>query len=76
MSLVYINTLMLQNVLGEASWRSQMTDRDMAALTPLVHAHINPYGIFELDMSQRLPLENLLVARGTIGQVDVRMVER
>ena len=61
-SLVYINTLMLQNVLGEAPWRSQMTDRDMAALTPLVHAHINPYGIFELDMSQRLALENLLTA--------------
>ncbi len=75
-SLVYINTLMLQNILGEASWRSQMTDRDMAALTPLVHAHINPYGIFELDMSQRLPLENVLAARGTIGQVDVTMVER
>ena len=55
-SLVYINTLMLQNVLGEASWRSQMTDRDMAALTPLRHAHINPYGIFELDMPQRLAL--------------------
>ena len=39
-----------------------MTDRDMAALTPLLHAHINPYGIFELDMSQRLPLENLVTA--------------
>ena len=38
------------------------TNRDMAALTPLVHAHINPYGIFELDMSQRLELENLLTA--------------
>jgi hypothetical protein len=34
----------------------------MAALTPLLHAHINPYGIFELDMSQRLPLENLMTA--------------
>ena len=34
----------------------------MAALTPLVHAHINPYGIFELDMSQRLPLDFLTAA--------------
>jgi len=61
-SLVYVNTLMLQQVLGDASWRSRMTDRDMAALTPLVHAHVNPYGIFELDMSRRLPLDQLALA--------------
>ena len=43
-SLVYINTLMLQQVLGEASWRSRMTERDMVALTPLLYLHINPHG--------------------------------
>jgi len=58
-SLVYVNTLMLQGVLSESSWRSRMTQRDMAALTPLVHAHVNPYGIFESDMKQRLPLDQL-----------------
>jgi TnpA family transposase len=61
-SLVYINTLMLQQVLGESSWRSRMTERDMAALTPLLYVHVNPYGIFELDMSRRLPLDDLALA--------------
>ena len=61
-SLVYINTLMLQQVLGEASWRSRMTERDMAALTPLLYVHVNPYGIFELDTSRRLPLDDLVLA--------------
>jgi TnpA family transposase len=58
-SLVYVNTLMLQSVLAEPSWRSRMTECDMAALTPLVHAHVNPYGVFELDMKRRLPLGQL-----------------
>ena len=53
---------MLQSVLAEASWRSRMTERDMAALTPLVHAHVNPLGVFELDMSRRLPLGQLALA--------------
>jgi len=26
-------------------------------LTPLIYAHINPYGIFELDMDERLQLK-------------------
>jgi TnpA family transposase len=61
-SLVYINTLMLQQVLGEPLWRSRMTERDMAALTPLLYAHVNPYGTFDLDMSLRLPLDELTLA--------------
>jgi TnpA family transposase len=55
--LVYVNTLMLQRVLDEAKWRKRMTDVDLRALTPLVYAHVNPYGVFELDMDERLDLE-------------------
>lgn len=55
--LVYVNTLMLQRVLDEAKWRKRMTDADMRALSPLVYAHVNPYGIFELNMDDRLDLE-------------------
>ncbi len=33
-----------------------MTEEDFRAL-PLIHAHVNPYGRFELDMEQRLDLE-------------------
>ena len=32
------------------------------ALTPLIYSHINPYGVFRLDMQSRLPLQELAVA--------------
>jgi hypothetical protein len=34
-----------------------MTLEDYRALTPLIYHHVNPYGLFELDMAKRLPLE-------------------
>ena len=55
--LVYVNTLMLQQVLRQDDWRSKLTDRDRQALTPLLYGHITPYGHFELDMRKRLPIE-------------------
>ena len=55
-SLVFVNTLMIQQVLQDSQWFSRMTDRDWQALTPLIYHHVNPYGTFELDMAQRLPL--------------------
>ena len=61
-AMVYVNTLMIQEVLGERAWREKMTARDMAALNPLPHSHFNPYGVFDLDMDARLPLEDMKVA--------------
>lgn len=55
--LVYVNTLMLQNVLGDEDWMGRMAKEDFRALSPLIHSHVNPYGSFELDMAKRLPLE-------------------
>ena len=55
--LVYINTLMIQNVLADSAWLGRMAEEDFRALTPLIHAHVNPYGRFELDMETRLPLD-------------------
>jgi TnpA family transposase len=55
-SMVYINTLMIQQVLEEPGCPVRMTQRDLAALSPLITQHINPYGRFELDMEARLPL--------------------
>ena len=34
-----------------------MSVEDFRALTPLIYAHVNPYGSFELDMEKRLPIE-------------------
>lgn len=56
-SLVYVNTLMIQRVLGSETWRQRMTAEDWRALSPLMHHHINPYGEFKLDLTRRLKLE-------------------
>jgi len=55
-SLVYINTLLIQNVLSEPTWRQRMTEEDWRGLTPLIYHHVNPYGRIELNMEQRLAL--------------------
>jgi len=55
--MVYINTLMLQQVLARPSWSGKLTARDLRALTPLIWEHVNPYGRFELDMETRLPID-------------------
>jgi TnpA family transposase len=55
--LVYVNTLMIQHVLSDKSWRNKMTSADLRALSPLIYSHVNPYGRFDLDMSKRLPIE-------------------
>jgi TnpA family transposase len=55
--MVYINTLMLQQVLARPSWSGRLTARDLRALTPLIWEHVNPYGRFELDMETRLPID-------------------
>ena len=54
--LVYVNTLMVQEVLAEPTWYDRMTEADWRGLTPLFYEHINPYGRFSLDMEQRIPL--------------------
>jgi hypothetical protein len=55
--LVYSNTLMLQQVLDEPRWREKMTPEDYRALPPLIYQHVNPYGIFDLDMTKRLAID-------------------
>jgi type 1 fimbriae regulatory protein FimB/type 1 fimbriae regulatory protein FimE len=55
--LVYVNTLMLQQVLAEPAWLTRMAPEDLRALTPLVYHHVNPYGTFELDLDTRLVIE-------------------
>jgi TnpA family transposase len=56
-ALVYINTLMLQRVLSETAWLTRLTMEDLRALTPLIYAHVSPYGHFLLDMLTRLDID-------------------
>lgn len=53
-SLVYVNTLMAQEVLSDPYWSGQMTGADWRGLTPLFFSHVNPYGSFNLDMEKRI----------------------
>ncbi|WP_034999156.1 Tn3 family transposase [Beijerinckia mobilis] len=55
--MVYVNTLMVQQILAQPNWAEKLTTRDLAALTPLIWEHVNPYGRFELDMETRLPID-------------------
>jgi TnpA family transposase len=41
-SLVYINTLMIQRILGEPNWTKRMTPEDLRVLTPLIYTHVTP----------------------------------
>ena len=52
--MVYINTLMVQQVLARPEWKGRLTSRDLHALTPLFWGHVNPYGRFDLDMRTRI----------------------
>ena len=53
--MVFVNTLMLQQVLAQPRWADRLTPRDQQAITPLIWDHVNPYGRYELDMESRIP---------------------
>jgi TnpA family transposase len=55
-ALVYVNTLMVQDVLADEEWAAQLTDADRRGLTPLFWTHVAPYGEVKLDMTSRLAL--------------------
>jgi len=52
--LVYVNTLMIQSVLSQEHWEEKLTATDLRAITPLIFNHVNPYGTFKLDLSERI----------------------
>lgn len=52
--MAYINTLIFQKVLSRPEWQNALTPEDKRALNVLFHSHINPYGLFPLDLSKRL----------------------
>lgn len=55
--LVYVNTLMIQDVLSEPEWMKIIKPDDLRALTPLIWSHVNPYGTFRLNLDERLPIQ-------------------
>jgi len=58
--LVYVNTLLIQQVLAEPKHLQQMKKEDLRALTPLIYGHVTPYGTFRLDLTERIRIEEVL----------------
>jgi len=58
-ALVYVNTLLLQDVLAEDEWADLLTAEDRRALTPLFWQHVLPYGEVKLDMTARLNIRTI-----------------
>ena len=51
-SRVYINTLMVQDVLKDKVWPKRLTKEDYRDLTPFFYGHVEPYGTLQLDMTR------------------------
>jgi TnpA family transposase len=56
-ALVYVNTLMIQDLLADPEWDDVLTAEDRRGLTPLFWSHVLPYGEVKLDMGNRLHLD-------------------
>jgi hypothetical protein len=52
-----INTLLVEKTLEQHQFLPQLTDADRRALTPLFYEHVNPYGLFTLDLDRPPLLE-------------------
>jgi TnpA family transposase len=55
--LMLINTLLVEKTLEQHQLLAQLTDADRRALTPLFYEHVNPYGVFALNLEQPPLLE-------------------
>lgn len=53
-ALVYVNTLMLHDVLADDAWSGLLGEPGRRGLTPLFWQHVRPYGEVRLDMGPRL----------------------
>ncbi|MGW7546769.1 Tn3 family transposase [Streptomyces sp. NPDC054770] len=60
-ALVYVNTLMLQDVMDDPEWADLLTPADRRGLTPLFWSHVRPYGEVNLNMAARLNLASASV---------------
>jgi len=55
--MMLINTILVQRILEDDALFSRLTPADLRGLTPLFYGHINPYGLFYLDLEQPSFLE-------------------
>lgn len=60
--LVYINTLLIQQVLADPQQYQRLKPEDLRALTPLIYSHVTPYGTFRLDLQERMAIEGTVAS--------------
>jgi hypothetical protein len=54
--MMYVNVLMIQDILADPDWDGVLTAEDERGLTPLFWSHVLPYGEVEPNMNSRLAL--------------------
>ena len=50
--LMLINTLLVEQTIERQNLMESLSVEDLRALTPLFYEHVNPYGLFELDLER------------------------
>lgn len=55
------------SVAYSASTCHRLDENDRRGMTPLIYAHLNPYGSFQLDMHSRLPIGPPRFGPQTVG---------
>lgn len=53
-AMIYVNTHMFQAVLSDPEWAERMTPADQRGITPLIYSHVNPYGVFDVNLNDRM----------------------
>jgi TnpA family transposase len=51
--LMLINTILVEQTIERHELMERLSVEDLRALSPLFYEHVNPYGIFELDMNRQ-----------------------
>jgi hypothetical protein len=49
---------MLQQVLDNSDWEEKFSIKEKRSITPLIHEHINPYGVFKVNLDQRISVNH------------------
>jgi TnpA family transposase len=57
-ALIYINTLMIQDILAEPAWAGVLTDEDKRGVNPLFTSNMTPYGEVKINMTSRPDLSD------------------
>ena len=50
--LMLINTIIVEKTIEKEQMINCLSARDLRALSPLFYEHINPYGVFEIDVTR------------------------